>query len=149
MWLLIELIAAVAGISCAVAFPFPFGPVVGIVAFVAVTLPNVARRLSRSRLTVKAYENRAYKDVKCKKCTVGMQYYKDPEGWGPIPHAVRMVVRGKDWFRPRQANVRSCPHCAGSGHVPKEMYPSIGREEVAWPAPDDKPLWADDKIEGD
>jgi hypothetical protein len=145
VWISIELIAASACLACAVAFPPPFGVVAGLIVFVAITLPNTARRLSHTRLTARFYENVAYRDVKCKDCTVGSQYYDKDKGWGPIPIMVRMARKGSVVFHPGQSNIRRCSSCHGLGRLPQLKPGAISRErlELRWPPPDGVPYAAD------
>jgi hypothetical protein len=112
-----------------------FGFALSLVVFVAITLPNVARRLSRSRLTVKAYQDFAYADVKCPHCTVGVQVLTK-KGWGKIPMHIRIAQEGSRIFHPRQANIRNCPECSGKGFRPVKIIKGHSeREEIAWPPP--------------
>lgn len=137
MWILIELIAIAVIIASRIYLGW-FGFAIALVAFVAVTLPNLARRLSRSRLTTKAYQDFGYVDVKCPYCTVGVQVLSsDGEGWGPIPMHIRIAQSGSNIFHPPQANKRACPECSGKGFRPtKVVRGQTWREEIEWPPSD-------------
>lgn len=117
-----------------------FGFALALIVFVAVSLPNVARRLSRSRLTTRAFQNHSYVDVKCPHCTVGMQVLRTHGGanvWGPIPVHIRIAQQGSRIFHPRQANVRNCLQCGGKGFRPTKIIPGeAALEEIPWPPPD-------------
>jgi len=75
--------------------------------------------LSRSRFVVQRFINPVYKEVRCEYCTLGAQYLSEGTGWGPIPHGVRMVVRGRLHMTAPQANIRRCGHCGGTGYTAK------------------------------
>jgi hypothetical protein len=92
----------------------------------------------RSRLVIRRYANPAYYEKKCPHCTVGVQYLHHDTGWGPIPVNVRMVIAGRMTLGPRQANIRSCSTCTGSGlistrrGVPADVEQDFGPREVHW-----------------
>jgi phage FluMu protein Com len=76
------------------------------------------RKLSTSRLCLRIFENSAYKEIRCPRCTYGMQYLNPVTGErGPIPKSVRMVIRGRPTLGPRQANMFPCDTCGGQGYV--------------------------------
>lgn len=150
MWILIE-VAAIAVIILGRLYLGWFGFAITLVIFVAVTLPNLSRRLSRSRLTARAFQDFAYVDVKCPHCTVGLQTLHNktdtqPGGWGPIPEHVRIAQKSSNIFHPRQANIRNCPQCAGKGFRPtKVVRGETMREPIVWP-PRDGSLMSDEPV---
>lgn len=77
---------------------------------------SLIRRLARSRFVIRRFDNPAYKEIRCPSCTLGAQYLGS-KGWGPIPHGVRMIVQGRNYMGPPQANIRKCPSCAGNGYT--------------------------------
>lgn len=150
MWIAIEVIAVGAYLACQEAFPYPFGVFLGVIVFFAITLPNIARRTSRSRLTTRFYENTAYYNAKCSMCTLGTQFYRvlrdgTTIGWGKIPVKNRIAQRGSVIFHPNQANIRRCPHCQGMGFTPKlrKGAHSTERTELVWPPRDGVPYAAE------
>ena len=135
MWILIEVLLIALVIARRLYLGW-FGFALALIVFVAGTLPNLARRLSRSRLTVKAYQDFSYVDVKCPHCTVGVQVMLNEKGWGPIPMHIRIAQKGSKIFHPRQANVRDCRECSGKGFRPvKVIRGQSYREGISWPPP--------------
>ena len=135
MWILIEL-ALMALIILGRIYLGWFGFALALVVFFAGTLPNLARRLARSRVVVKAHQDFSYIDVKCPHCTVGVQVLLNDEGWGPIPEHIRMAQKGSRIFHPRQANVRGCTQCSGKGFRPTKVIPGQSeRDAIPWPLP--------------
>lgn len=99
------------------------------------------RKFSRSRVVIRRFTNTAYEEQKCPHCTVGAQYLHPEHGWGPIPDSLKMVKNGDHYLGPRQANIRSCNTCAGTGVVSTRKYKRIidgevvedqGLREVTW-----------------
>jgi len=103
---------------------------------------KLMRKSARSRMVIRRFTNTAYEEQKCPHCTVGAQYLHPEYGWGPIPDSLKMVVDGRHYLGPRQANIRSCNTCAGTGVVSTRKYKQIlangevaedhGLREVTW-----------------
>lgn len=144
MWIVIEAFALF-GLIAAVKFLGYLGLFLGTIFFFAVTLPNVARRLSKTRLATRFYENTAYYDKKCSYCTGGAQTLHNDGTWGKIPVHLRIYGNGTKMFGPPRGNVRSCPHCNGLGRTPAKHsgVESHGRIERPWPPEDGIPYAAD------
>jgi len=150
VWVVVEIIAAGACLACSEAIPPPFGVALGILVFIAITLPNVARRVSHSRATARLFMNQAYYNAKCQHCTFGSQQFRVKRdgtiiGWGKIPLKNRIAQKGSIIFHPDQGNIRRCPHCRGMGHTPKlrKGMESTERVEMVWPPKDGIPYAAE------
>lgn len=94
-------------------------------------IASLIRRLSRSRMVIRRYDNEAYKEIRCPSCTLGAQYLSG-NGWGPIPRSVRMITSGHTYMGPPQANIRKCPNCAGNGYTSTRdrTVPNYGLQEM-------------------
>lgn len=93
---------------------------------------SLVRKLARSRLVIRQFENAGYKDIRCPSCTLGTQYLDQEKGWGPIPVPVRMIVSGRPWKNAGQANCRRCNDCGGNGYTATRDYtvPNTGLREL-------------------
>lgn len=77
---------------------------------------SLIRKLSRSRLVIRRFDNPAYEDIRCPSCTYGAQYlHPTRDHRGPIPVSVRMLVKGRSWLGTSQANIVKCNDCGGNG----------------------------------
>ena len=146
VWILIEVVLF-AIFSVVIYFFGLAGAILGSIVLVAFTLPVLARRLAHSRVTVKAFQNFAYRDKKCPYCTAGVQVIKnDGTGWGKIPVHIRRVQDGSNIFHPPHANVRNCPKCGGKGFRPvKVIRGHSERKGVVWP-PEDGSSMSSEKV---
>ena len=102
-------------------------PVLAILAFIFAT-----PFLSRSRLTTRVFENKAYHQIRCPSCTYGVQYLHPDKGAIPIPRHLRMVIKGRDYIGSPQANVMGCRDCGGSGWTSTKIKGAVdvGYEEL-------------------
>jgi hypothetical protein len=74
------------------------------------------RRLSRSRLVIRRFDNPAFNEIRCPSCTYGAQYlHPTNDTRGPIPVSVRMIIKGRSWIGTSQANILKCNDCGGNG----------------------------------